>query len=437
MNRSVKRGILIIIIIQLIASSISLLYFYLDFYPNITIPKEYFAVTDDNAPYLITPNDHFSKLPFAIAAGYDKLPSTITFTNNESVPAEHFRDDKLSTPVLSSDGIPSSIASSDKLSSFGSNKHFSNNKSSSLHEFSQQAKANSAVKIEIPDKLPQSVINHIKTFVFFVGHARSGHSIVASLMDSHPHMVISHEYDLFTKLSRGSIAPNRITIFNALWQSTKQTIINGSRARSTNYKGYTLFVDGLYQGKYVNHIDVIGDKKGGSTTNLLANHQQSWLKSFNVLKSFNLSMKVVHVVRNPYDSIATFVLYIATGEYSFGKFRQSNKTIKVDSTLVNKHIQTYFVLQKAIVEATKTYNLDVIEIHGKDLLSDPKGTLLKICRSLGVTCSDKYLEICNNKLYKSESKTRHMLEWTEEQLKMIQQNIDKYSNLKDYNFHSM
>ena len=30
-----------------------------------------------------------------------------------------------------------------------------------------------------------------------------------------------------------------------------------------------------------------------------------------------------------------------------------------------------------------------------------------------------------------------MLEWTEEQLKTIQQNIDRYSNLKYYNFHSM
>ena len=110
-------------------------------------------------------------------------------------------------------------------------------------------KLNNIIKVVSPDKLPQSIIDRVKTFVFFVGHSRSGHSIVGSLMDSHPHMVISHEYDLFNKLSgKSPLALNKPTIFNALWKSTKQTIINGFRAKSTNYKGYTLFVDGLYQG---------------------------------------------------------------------------------------------------------------------------------------------------------------------------------------------
>ena len=79
----------------------------------------------------------------------------------------------------------------------------------------------------------------------------------------------------------------------------------------------------------------------------------------------------------------------------------------------------------------------MIEIHGKDFISDPKGTLSKICSSLGVTCYDDYLEICNSKLYKHESRTRHLLEWTEEQLARIQENIDKYTDLRQYSFHSM
>ena len=50
--------------------------------------------------------------------------------------------------------------------------------------------------------------------MFSVGHAHSGHSIVGSLMDSHPRIVISDEYDLFTELSSGSIAPDKIAIFS-------------------------------------------------------------------------------------------------------------------------------------------------------------------------------------------------------------------------------
>ena len=148
-------------------------------------------------------------------------------------------------------------------------------------------------------------------------------------------------------------------------------------------------------------------------------------------------MKVFHVIRNPYDNIATIILVATMGEEKLGKFKKSNKTIKVNSDLVELQIEMYFALHKAIVDATKAYDLDVIEIHGKDFISDPKGTLLKICNFLGVICYKNYLEICNNKMYKSESRTRHMLEWTSEQLQMIQQNIDEHSNLKGYNFHSV
>ena len=136
-----------------------------------------------------------------------------------------------------------------------------------------------AVKTVLPDrprpepkrndrlKLPQDVIDRVKTFVFFLGFEHSGHSIVGSLMDSHPHIVISHEMDLFKKLSDGVIPPGKTEIFNAIWKNTVQTIIDGIRA--DNDKGYNLTVGNLYEGKYVDHIDVIGDKKGGKTVLLL------------------------------------------------------------------------------------------------------------------------------------------------------------------------
>ena len=172
-------------------------------------------------------------------------------------------------------------------------------------------------------------------------------------MDSHPHMVVSHEYDLFTKLSDGSLAPNKTAIFNALWNNSRQTIISGLRAKSTKYKGYTLFVDGLYQGKYVDHIDVIGDKKGGMTSDLLAHNHERWLQSFNIVKSLNLSMKVINVIRNPYDNIATMALCRVTDKKKFGKFKQSNETFKVKSKVVEDRIRYYFDLHKATESAIK------------------------------------------------------------------------------------
>ena len=104
---------------------------------------------------------------------------------------------------------------------------------------------------------------------------------------------------------------------------------------------------------------------------------------------------------------------------------------------VNGWINNYFAYLKAIIKAKKTYNLDVIEIHGKDLISHPRDTLLKLCNDLGVACSNKYLEVCSNKIYKSESRTRHLIKWTDGNLKLMKQYIGKYSSLKDYSYDSL
>ena len=288
-------------------------------------------------------------------------------------------------------------------------------------------------KIKI--SLPQLVIDHIKTFVFFLGHAHSGHSIVGSLLDGHLHMVISHEADVFTKLSNRMLSPTKQDVFNAVWQNTMQTIINGHRAK--HVKGYDLLVDGLYQGKYVDHIDVIGDKKGQATADLLLTQPEKWSGAYNILKSFNVTLKVIQVFRNPYDIIATTILLNRNLKQTFASIKQTNITRRVSPSLISHQIKNYFLRHNAIVNAKKKYNLDLIEVHGKDLISDPRGTLLKLCNHLGVNCSNNYLEICSNKIFKTESRTRRLIKWTDEQIKMIQQNIDKYSNLKGYSFDSL
>ena len=239
------------------------------------------------------------------------------------------------------------------------------------------------------------------------------------------------------KLSKRAIAPTKSGIFNTVWNNTKLSMKHGNRAETTDGKGYTLFVDGLYQGSYVDYIDVIGDKKGGTSTKMLLDQPDKWSNILMIFNSLAVSVKVIHVIRNPYDNIATGLLYSYSSPSNFGIVKQSNQTYQFNPNAVNEKIKSYFTFHKAIVDATKTYNLDIIELHGKDLISDPRGTLLKLCNNLRVNCSDNYLDICSNKVYKSESRTRLKIKWTDDQLKEVQENIEKYSNLKDYSFDSM
>ena len=281
--------------------------------------------------------------------------------------------------------------------------------------------------------LPQFVIGRVKTFVFFVGFAHSGHSIVGSLLDSHPHIVISHELDVFTRLSEGMISPTKQDIFNAIWRNSKRTINNGTRA--VNEKGYNLLVNDLFQGKYIDYIDVIGDKRGRATTDLLRSQPKKWSSAYDVLKSLNLTLKVILVLRNPFDIIASTIL-LNNYPTEFRDIKRLNITKKCSLGKIKYNIKEYFRHHNAIVNAKMTYSLDMIEIHGKDLISDPKGTLLKLCDHIGVNCSNNYLDMCKNKVYRTESRVRQFIEWPEEQIQVTQRNIEKYNSLKGYSFDS-
>ena len=76
--------------------------------------------------------------------------------------------------------------------------------------------------------LPESTVNSVEKFVFFVGYRRSGHSMIGSVMDAHPDMIIAHEYLLFvlpnwnktTTYFVISIISSKYTLCKQLFQCT-------------------------------------------------------------------------------------------------------------------------------------------------------------------------------------------------------------------------
>jgi len=293
-----------------------------------------------------------------------------------------------------------------------------------------------------PNFLLPSVLNKIKSFVFFVGHARSGHSIVGAILDSHPHVVISHEEDLFHKLVDDYKSYNKTQIFNTLWHNSYMSAKNGLRTHTdaAKEKGYTLAIDGLYQGTYQSYIDVIGDKRGGFTAEMMAKNFTMWESVFLKLKStISLPMKVIHVIRNPYDNIATIILikcrrFIGS---EIKDIKESNKTFSCDHpNLADNEIKEYFQLYKGIEDAKAKHNLDIIEVHGQDLIAYPRKVISEMCSFLQVTCDDDFVTVCSNKIFPIESKTRYKFKWKSEQILKIKGNIDRFDNLHRYDFNS-
>ena len=102
--------------------------------------------------------------------------------------------------------------------------------------------------------LSSSEIEQIKVLTFFLGHSRSGHSIIGTLLDAHPHMVVANEGRLFIKLqedltSKTPHFTSKSAILNPLWKKSVYSYRHGSRSNAK--KGYILSIDGLYQGMFV------------------------------------------------------------------------------------------------------------------------------------------------------------------------------------------
>lgn len=280
--------------------------------------------------------------------------------------------------------------------------------------------------------LPPRVIKRVKMFVFFVGFARSGHSIIASMLDAHPNVVIAHEYSLFSKwLEAPALHSNKTWLFNTLYKNSLYNIAEGLRMKNDRKKGYSLIIPDWWQGKYDRSIHVIGDKAGGMTAQVYRKDHSVFNSTYHKLKRTlkGVPISVIYVLRNPYDNIATMLLY------NHHQRKSVNKTDKyVDDDALKSQITSYFNQVRTVTDMIKKFRLNVVEVHNIDMISDPKQTMKKVCSHLLLDCPDDYLHMCAQATYPAESKSRELVQWTAENIRIVAQNVQRFNSLKQYMF---
>ena len=110
-------------------------------------------------------------------------------------------------------------------------------------------------------KLGRQIINEVKYLVMFIGYSRSGHSLIGSLLDAHPDVVIANEYNLLEKwLEFDPNHRNKEHLFQQLYLNSYNESRKGDRsAEDCIYKTkYNYLVPNQWQGTFNKTIKVNG-----------------------------------------------------------------------------------------------------------------------------------------------------------------------------------
>jgi hypothetical protein len=246
----------------------------------------------------------------------------------------------------------------------------------------------------------------VNTFCIFIGYARSGHSLVGSLLDAHPNIVISHEADILGLVDKGF---SRSQIFSLILKNS-QTFANAGRS----WSGYSYRVKNSWQGKF-KKILVIGDKKGEGTVRRIKNNL-SILKRLE--QKVRVRVKFIHIIRNPFDSI--------------GRIHHRRGL----SCSQEEVIRDYFDLCATIKRVKLNLNeLDLLEMKFEDIIANPLESIKRLCKFFQVDCPKAYSDACSDIIMPVIPKSRDKIKWTPEMINLVNGNIDSFNFFKGYSFN--
>jgi hypothetical protein len=239
----------------------------------------------------------------------------------------------------------------------------------------------------------------VKNYVMFIGYPRSGHTLVGFLLDAHPSVIVASQTSALRYLKHGFGTQQ---IFHVLVQNSRQVAKTGREQRRYSYD-----VPNQWQGRF-DKLQVIGESTG--LTRLRRN--PTLLKSLRE-RLQDVELKLIHVIRNPYDNIST--MKVRSGES------------------LPDAIKRYFSMCEIIKRLTpQVARGSVHDLRHEALISDPKNTLKDLCGFLGLRAGDSYYADCASIIFKSSHKSRTEVEWNRELIDSVKQQMSTFPFLTGY-----
>ena len=297
------------------------------------------------------------------------------------------------------------------------------------------------------NSISEEEVDEVKFLLLFLGHGRSGGSITGQLLNSHPNMLVANQFMLFHEM-----------IYNPEYFETKSDVVRIlaqaslnpdsflSRIKFKKTKGYRIAVKGVHVNDSEHAIPdsrtpimVVGDKGAGRTVHLYGLDKEKFSSLLERLRAnAGIPIKFIEIIRNPFDIIATDVIYNLGGAKERQKVVNSEVKIsgKENNGVIACSIKKYFENAFAMVKMVPELEMDVLQVHLTDLVTNPRRELQRMCDFLEVECMEEFLVNCENTLFKELSKSRTSIDWTDEQKWRIENLAGEISLLTRYSFEN-
>jgi hypothetical protein len=264
------------------------------------------------------------------------------------------------------------------------------------------------VRAAIATRRAPHQFDNVRTFCFFVGHNKSGTSMLGGLLDAHPWIVLSDEVDALRYVEAGF---PRDQLFHRIVRGSRAELRKG-RVTARRLQPYSYLVPGQWQGRTECPL-VVGDGTCGTATRRLHENPDLLDRLRGIVPG--VDVKVLHVIRNPFDPISVMMV---RGRRTF-----------------ENAIEHYFRACHALTDIRwRIPPEDLLPVRHEDFVSRTPRELGRVCGFLGVDAPPAYLNACTSIIRDAPDRSRDLVEWTPFWIRRVERELTAFDFLEGYSY---
>ncbi len=267
---------------------------------------------------------------------------------------------------------------------------------------------------------------NLQYFVIFLGFPHSGGTIMGAIIDAHPHVILSNEYNVLEELPKFLHAGGRAALFSALVQNSYK------QRNGRSHTGYD-YTFPQYSGRAAN-MTVVGDKKCGGTTKALMGTREPLQLLHKLRDLAQLPVKVLVKIRDPLDQIATNRAREKTKGHVGNYTKQCTC---VNGSATHRKPAGYLIAElakkhKFIESLIDTGEMDALVVHHDDLTDNPVAETRRTNEWLSLKNCPAHEALVRGKVHRSARRASVSVEWISQDLASLRALCERVAYLTRY-----